>query len=234
MLEYDPEAGSVLQFLFGGWEGANIASYQAWMANFMNVDETAGTMTITLLPELSNLIWGEEGKEQEYDLFTLLKEGGLVVHGTCTVNQLLYLPKQYGQYDMSLAEINACQAQFEEALAQVSADAKNPDFNPSQWETAINNEISQARTDLLDAFNAALANGIDVNYTFDSRKISNMIDAMIAASQDTSGVQSVATEVAAGKAQIFTLDGKQHKAPVKGEVNVIVRENSTSKVYINK
>lgn len=93
VVEYDKEvAEHTLQFIFGGWSGPNIATYQAWKAPFLKIDEENGTMTITLDSSLSDLTWGEEGEEKQYDLFTLLKEGGLIMQGPCTVNQILYIP----------------------------------------------------------------------------------------------------------------------------------------------
>lgn len=91
IVEYDTEAAEhTLQFLFGGWSGANIPTY----ANpfFFTFDNEAGTITVNMLEELSKLTWDVEGEEVEYDLFTLLKEGGLTLHGPCTINQVIYLP----------------------------------------------------------------------------------------------------------------------------------------------
>ncbi|MDE5795229.1 MAG: hypothetical protein K2I08_10970 [Muribaculaceae bacterium] len=92
VVEYDKSAPEhTLQFLFGGWGGVNIPSYEAWKTDFLTNDEEAGAYTIELKPSLTNLLWGEEGNEQEYDLFTLLKNDGLLMHGPCLVNQVLYI-----------------------------------------------------------------------------------------------------------------------------------------------
>ena len=93
VVEYDKEAAeSTLQFLFGGWSGLNIPSYEAWKTDFLTRDEEAGTFTIALNSSLYDLTWGAEGEEQQYDVFALLKSGGLIMHGPCTVNQVLYIP----------------------------------------------------------------------------------------------------------------------------------------------
>lgn len=135
-------------------------------------------------------------------------------------------------YDKVLEQFGELRTELQNALTEIHSET--PDFDTTAWETAIDKEIEQAEQDASNAYFAALYEGAPFTYEVDVRKFSNMIETMIAASKGTTGINGIEAEVAAGKAQIFTLDGKQHNAPIKGEVNVIVRENSTSKVYINK
>lgn len=137
----------------------------------------------------------------------------------------------YAAYDQVIAEIEKLQASYAETLAQIKKDS--PDFDTTKWEELINEEINLQLNDVKAALDTANADFATFTYDFDGEKIEVLIAGMLAASKK-SGIESIEAEVAAGKAQIFTLDGKQHNAPVKGEVNVIVRENSTSKVFINK
>lgn len=164
--------------------------------------------------------WGEE-YFQPYDL------GELAYQVEDVKNIPLYMA-----YDKVLEQFGELRTELQNALTEIHSET--PDFDTTAWETAIDKEIEQAEQDASNAYFAALYEGAPFTYEVDVRKFSNMIETMIAASKGTTGINGIEAEVAAGKAQIFTLDGKQHKAPVKGEVNVIVRENSTSKVYINK
>ncbi|MDE6741335.1 MAG: hypothetical protein K2J58_03275 [Muribaculaceae bacterium] len=92
-VNYDKEAPEhTLQFLFGGWSGANIPTYEAWKTDFMTIDEETGWITIDLKAELANLEWEVEGENKEYDIFALLKEGGLLMQGPCLVNKVDFNP----------------------------------------------------------------------------------------------------------------------------------------------
>lgn len=130
-----------------------------------------------------------------------------------------------------LEAIEALQAKYEAAVAEISES--NPDFDFSDWEEIIMGAINQAREGAAQALASANEDGEEYNYPFDGSDI----EAMIAQMKDdatTSAVTAIEAEVAAGNAYIFTLDGKQHQRPVIGEVNVIVRQSSTSKIFISK
>lgn len=91
-VNYDTSvAEHTLQFLFGGWSGANIPTYEAWKTDFMTIDEETGWITVDLKAELAKLEWEADGEVKEYDIFALLKDGGLIMHGPCLVNKVDYI-----------------------------------------------------------------------------------------------------------------------------------------------
>lgn len=90
---YGKEAAEhTLQFLFGGWSGCNIPTYEFWKKDYFVNDEEAGSFIIELTEETEDITWGEEGKEKQYNLISALKEGGLTMHGPCVVNQVQLVP----------------------------------------------------------------------------------------------------------------------------------------------
>lgn len=84
-----------LQIILGGWSGLNLANYDAWQYDFMNVDQEAGLITLDLVPALAAFEKEENGEVKTYDAFTLLKENGLVIQGPCMVNTVEYIPANY-------------------------------------------------------------------------------------------------------------------------------------------
>lgn len=89
-VSFDPSAEHTLQFLFGGWNGLNLATYEAGSLDCMSIDEETGWITVVMTADLANIVWGEEQKE--YDAFALLKEDGLIMQGPCIVNRVDFIP----------------------------------------------------------------------------------------------------------------------------------------------
>lgn len=88
-VKYDKEAPEhTLQIILGGWNGLNLATYEAAAHEFMTVDEESGVITIELTEALADYVWSDN----TWDAFKLLKEGGLVMQGPCTVLEVLYIP----------------------------------------------------------------------------------------------------------------------------------------------
>ncbi len=128
-----------------------------------------------------------------------------------------------------LETLDALQAQLDEAVESIKD--KNPEYDLAEDMEMIMAAINEAREGAEQALASANEDGEEFNFAFDGSDIEAMINEMVK-NAEGSAVDAIAAEVAAGKAYIFTLDGKQHQRPVSGAVNVIVRENSTSKIYI--
>ncbi len=238
VVEYDKAAAEhTLQFLFGGWSGPNLPTYEAWKIPFMNIDEEAGTITIDLVADLDKFEWEMEGVTKEYDLFALLKEGGLIMHGPCTVDAVLYIPAtdlkaaNQAAYEEVIAAIDQITDKYLAAVAEI--EEQHPDYDLTEWKEIIGGAIEMSRTGAAQALAAANEDGDEFNFAFDSEEIEFMIEAMMEDAK-TSGIDAIDAEVAEGKAMIYTLDGRSASAPVRGAVNIIVRPNSTTKVYIRK
>lgn len=237
VVEYDKEASEhTLQFLFGGWSGLNLPTYESWKMPFMNVDEEAGTITIDLIADLGKLEWEVDGEAKEYDLFALLKEGGLIMHGPCTVDAILYIPApdytaaNQEAYEAVMVEIEILTNQFQAAVTEIAE--VNPDYDLTEWMEIIGGALDMAAQGAAQALAAANEDGVEYAFAFDGEEIENMIYAMIEDAK-TSGIESINAAVAAGNAVIYTIDGKKVDAPVNG-LNIIVTPTSTSKVYIRK
>ncbi|MDE6653955.1 MAG: hypothetical protein K2K37_06175 [Muribaculaceae bacterium] len=237
VVEYDKEAAEhTLQFLFGGWNGLNLPTYEAWKMPFMNVDDEAGTITIDLIADLEKLEWEVEGEAKEYDVFALLKESGLIMQGPCTVDAILYIPAvdftaaNQEAYEAVMGEIEILTNEFQAAVAEIVE--VNPDYDLTEWMEIIGGALDMAAQGAAQALAAANEDGEEFTYAFDGEEIENMIYAMIEDAK-TSGIESINAAVAAGNAVIYTIDGKMVDAPVNG-LNIVVTPTSTSKVYIRK
>lgn len=88
-VNYDTEAKEhTLQIILGGWGGLNLATYEAGAHDFMTIDEESGVITIELTDALNDYTWGDK----TYDVYTILKESGLVMQGPCIVDAVLFIP----------------------------------------------------------------------------------------------------------------------------------------------
>ncbi|MDE5883274.1 MAG: hypothetical protein K2H60_16255, partial [Muribaculaceae bacterium] len=96
----------------------------------------------------------------------------------------------------------------------------------------IGGQLEEVKKGAEQALAAANEDGELYNFPFDAEEYEGMIAEMQKQASDLSGIDALEAEVAAGKVKIYTLDGKAHFAPVRGQVNVIVRGNSTVKVMI--
>lgn len=237
VVEYDKEAAEhTLQFLFGGWSGLNLPTYESWKMPFMNVDEEAGTITIDLIADLEKLEWEVKDETKEYDVFALLKEGGLIMQGPCTVEAILYIPApdytaaNQEAYEAVMAEIEILTNEFQDAVTEIKE--VNPDYDITEWMEIIGGALDMATQGAAQALAAANEDGVEFTYAFDGEEITNMIYAMIEDAK-TSGIESINAALAAGNAVIYTIDGKKVDAPVNG-LNIVVTPTSTSKVYIRK
>ncbi|MDE6692856.1 MAG: hypothetical protein K2K05_05670, partial [Muribaculaceae bacterium] len=194
VVEYDKEAAEhTLQFLFGGWNGLNLPTYEAWKMPFMNVDDEAGTITIDLIADLEKLEWEVEGEAKEYDVFALLKESGLIMHGPCTVDAILYIPAvdftaaNQEAYEAVMGEIEILTNEFQAAVAEIVE--VNPDYDLTEWMEIIGGALDMAAQGAAQALAAANEDGEEFTYAFDGEEIQNMIYAMIEDAK-TSGIES--------------------------------------------
>lgn len=137
-------------------------------------------------------------------------------------------------YDDAVAELDELLSKYNAVMED--AKAKNPDydFEGNGW-LEVGSQIEQYKNFAAQALSMADEAGEYFKnvFYFDASEIEGMIEEMKKAVDDgTTGIGTIEAEVAAGNAKIFTLDGKSHNAPVKGQVNVIVKENSTVKVMV--
>ncbi len=87
---YDKSAAeNTFNFLFGGWGGCGIPTYELSGVDFISQDSEAGTYTVDLnSASLAQFTW----KDQEYDLYQLMKDGGLFLQGPTTILKVDYFP----------------------------------------------------------------------------------------------------------------------------------------------
>lgn len=94
----DSSAEAILQVLFGGWTGANIATYERWdLSNIIEYDEAAGIYTYNLNEDLEAIARGEGADQKVFNCFEQLKTNGLVMQGPCLVYQIRLVPAQGGE-----------------------------------------------------------------------------------------------------------------------------------------
>lgn len=133
-------------------------------------------------------------------------------------------------YNDVVNQIENVMAYYDSAVARI--EVSYPEFDLSEWKQIIGSQIDDIRTGAKQAYEVATEDGEKFFFPFDSEEYLAMIDQMYKDAEDFSGIANIEAEVAAGNAKIYTLDGKAHFAPVRGQVNVIVRGNSTIKVMI--
>ncbi|MDE6793851.1 MAG: hypothetical protein K2J63_00930, partial [Muribaculaceae bacterium] len=133
-------------------------------------------------------------------------------------------------YDKVVDAIAAVEAKYMTAVVEI--EMEYPGFDLTEWKEIIGGQLEEVKKGAEQALAAANEDGELYNYPFDAEEYEGMIAEMQKAASDLSSIDALEAEVAAGNAKIYTLDGKAHFAPVRGQVNVIVRGNSTVKVMI--
>ena len=129
-------------------------------------------------------------------------------------------------YDEDIEKLADLQKMYEEGVAEVRE--KNPSFD---GDAMVEADIEAAR----DAVEAEYARVKDAGFyeapAFDYASIAAAIEAMVKEGLMT-GIELNIADIDLAGAEIYTLDGRRHSAPVKGQVNVIRYQNSVIKVVV--
>ncbi|MDE7375260.1 MAG: starch-binding protein, partial [Muribaculaceae bacterium] len=76
----------------GGWSGPNFPIY-AGLPFFVR-DEANNQMIFTLQSDFNAYDYEVDGETKTFDIFALLKSDGMMMHGPCYVNSILYVPAE--------------------------------------------------------------------------------------------------------------------------------------------
>lgn len=129
-------------------------------------------------------------------------------------------------YDADMEKLADLQKMYEEGIAEVRE--KNPSFD---GDAMVEADIEAARS----AVEAEYARVKDAGFyeapAFDYASIADAIEAMVKEGLMT-GIEVNIADIDLNGAEIYTLDGRRHNAPVKGQINVIRNQNSVIKVVV--
>lgn len=88
----DQRKEATLQVIFGGWSGANVATYERWsLPSIIEYNEEDGIYTYNLNEEMEALERGEGDNAKVFNCLEELKNNGLVMQGPCLVYQVKYI-----------------------------------------------------------------------------------------------------------------------------------------------
>lgn len=190
------------QFIFGGWSGCNVSTWEAGATDgFLSINNETNEFIVNFTEAQSAFVWG--ANQTEYDIYTLLKEGGLVMQGTSTINQVLYIPadalNNVEEYNKVVAEIEAVKSNYEEAFATLKETYPDCDF--SEWSEMITGAIDQALDGATKALLVSKNEGEEFTFAFSGEDITAMIAEMQKQAPNYAAYQAVIAEIDKVEAQ---------------------------------
>ncbi len=117
--------------------------------------------------------------DEHYGQFYLYKDG--LVDGANQIVTIFNVEYDYEKanqaaYDALMVKVDALQEEYDAALTALKK--KYPDYDFSEWEYIIGENLKQTKAGALQALNAANEDGVDFNFPFDGEEIEAMIAEM--------------------------------------------------------
>lgn len=171
-----------------------------------------------------------DGANENGEVFFFPFSGEDVQNKITEMKKAAFADYNQAEYDKVINAIFDVVDKYNEAVDDIKA--VNPEFDFTEWIKDIYIKLEEELAGAEQALDAANDNGEVFFFPFDAETYDGKIAEMKKAALDSTGIANIEAEVATGKAKIFTLDGKSHSTLVRGQVNVIVKENSTLKVTV--
>ncbi|MDE7375219.1 MAG: chitobiase/beta-hexosaminidase C-terminal domain-containing protein, partial [Muribaculaceae bacterium] len=234
VINYTPGSEATLQIMPGGWSGPNFPIY-AGLPFFVR-DEANSQMVFTLQADFDAYDYEVDGETKTFDIFALLKSDGLMMHGPCYVNSILYISDYERQaanmeaYEAAQAEVQALYNEW--AAAEAEVDENYPGCGDEDEAAAIASAIQALFTKISEELEATATEGNFVNPVTEEEiaAIQSQIAAWVEAAKDAyAGISAVEAEEGA---EYYSLQGVRLAKPVIGQPCIRVANGTATKVIV--